>query len=113
MSDTAPRNFSPDGLSHNIAAALVAHHSVDPQGVTYGLSRWKNLLDANVCTGRHTWCHIYDTSESTVEWSLVADNTSACFGTHIVEIASGAFDLSYISVDDAAAALHSVLHAIT
>lgn len=113
MTNTVPHNFNPDALSHSITAALVAHHSVDPQDITYGISRWKNLLDANVCTGRHTWCHIYDTSESTVEWSLVADNTSACFGTHIVEIASGVFDLNHININDAATALHSVLHAIT
>lgn len=112
MTNAIPRNFSPDGLSHNIATALVSQHRVDPQDVTYGVSRRKNLLDATVHTSRHTWCHIYDTSESTVEWSLVADNTSACFGTHIVEIASGVFDLSHISINDAAVALHNVLQTI-
>ena len=112
MTSTTPRHFSPDALSHSIVAACVSQHNVDPQNVTYGVSRWKNLLDATIHMSRDTWCHIYDTSESTIEWSLVADNTSACFGTHIVEIASGAFDLSYISVDDAAAALHNVLQNI-
>ena len=112
MSDATPHNFNPDALSHSITAACVAHHSVDPQDVTYGAIRQKNARDATIRTSRDTWCHIYDTSESTIEWSLVADNTSVCFGTHIVEIASGAFDLNYISVDDAAAALHSVLQTI-
>ena len=113
MSDTTPHNFDSQALSHQIAAALVTNHAIDPDIITYGTARVETRPGTNIYTGERTWCHIIDADAQTVTWNLIIDTDAKMFGTYVVDVANGEMDLAYITVDDAAAVLAGVLSAIS
>ena len=113
MSDaTTQHNFDSHALSHQIAAALEANHTINPDSITYRAERAETRPGVNVHTGDRTWCHIIDAGGQTVTWNLIVETGTETFGTYVVDAANGEFDLAYITVDDAAAALAGVLATI-
>lgn len=112
-SDTTPHNFDSQAMSHQIAATLVANHTIDPDTIVYRTARAETRPGVTVHTSDHTWCHITDSGAQTVTWNLIIDTGTETFGTYIVDIANGKLDLAYITVDDAAATLAGVLATIT
>lgn len=113
MSDTTPHNFDSQALSHQIAAALEANHTIDPDTITYRAARAETRPGVTIYTNDRTWCHIIDAGERIIRWNLIIDTGTETFGTYIVDIANGELDLAYITVEDAAAALAGVLATIS
>lgn len=113
MSDTTPHNFDSQALSHQIAAALVTNHTIDPDALTYRAGRAETRPGVTVHTSPRTWCHIIDADERIIRWNLIIDTGAQTFGTYVVDIANGELDLAYITVEDAAAALAGVLATIS
>lgn len=112
MRDTTPHNFDSQALSHQTAATLVEHHTIDPDTITYRAGRAETRPGVTVHTSARTWCHIIDAGAQTVTWNLIIDTGTETLGTYIVDIANGELDLAYITIDDAAAALAGVLTTI-
>lgn len=109
MPNMTARNFDSHALSHQIAAALVTNHTIDPDAINYRASRAETRPGVTVYTGERTWCHIVDAGGQTVAWNLIIDTGTETFGAYVVEVANGEFDLAYVTADDAAAALAGVL----
>lgn len=107
--NTTPRNFDSQALSHQIAAALETNHAIDPNAITYRAARAETRPGATIYTGERTWCHIIDAGAQTVAWNLIIDTGTETFGTYVVDVANGELDLAYVTVDDAAAALAGVI----
>ena len=112
MPNMTARNFDSHALSHQIAAALEANHTIDPDNIIYRTARAETRPGVNVHTGDRTWCHIIDAGGQRVTWNLIIDTGTETFGAYVVEVANGEFDLAYVTVDDAAAALAGVLAVI-
>lgn len=112
MSDTTPHNFDSHALSHQIATALVEHHTIDPDAPTYRAGRAETRPGVTVHTGERTWCHIIDAGERLIRWNIIIDTGTETFGTYVVNIADGELDLAYITIEDAAAALASIFTTI-
>ena len=112
MRDTTPHNFDSQALSHQIAATLVEHHTIDPDTITYRAGRAETRPGVTVHTNARTWCHIIDAGAQTVTWNIIIDTGTETFGTYVVNIADGELDLAYITVEDAATALAGVLTTI-
>ena len=111
--NTTPRSFDSHALSHQIAAALVANHAIDPDAITYRAARAETRSGATVYAGERTWCHIVDADGQLIRWNLIIDAGDETFGTYVVDVANGEMDLAYVAVDDAAAALAGVLATIS
>lgn len=111
--NTIPHNFDSRALSHQLAAALVANHAIDPDTITYRAARAETRPGATVYTGERTWCHIVDAGGQLICWNLIVDAGDETFGTYAVDVANGEMDLAYVTVDDAAAALAGVLDTVS
>ena len=110
---TIPHNFDSQSMSHQIAAALVKNHNIDPDIIVYRTKCAETRPGVTVYTNDRTWCYILDSGVQIVTFNLVADTGEKTFGTYTVDIANGELDLAYITVDDAAKALAGMLAAIT
>lgn len=113
MTDATPCNFDSRALSHQIAAALVANHAIDPDAITYRTARAETRPGATVYTSERTWCHITDAGGQIIRWNLIIDAGDETFGTYVVDVANGEMDLAYVTVDGAASALAGVLDTIS
>lgn len=115
MPDTTTKshNFDSHALSHQIAAALEANRTIDPDSITYRAARAETHPGVTVHTSDRTWCHIVDAGGQLICWNLIVDAGDETFGTYVVDVANGEMDLAYVTVDDAAAALAGVLDTIS